>query len=360
MAELSDLSPYLCFKQSLMYAHHLEGIYRMHRDGKIDLRKDSDAREAVQQLTQRVDSDAGNMLRQALTFYDPTPIITEHQEYHYANSKGIVPRMRDGAMPGAKEIVRQLKTRNGKWANTGEVSRNLGRIDVGYGEVVYGVKYKTASIEYTSQELDSISFARSNNQFGLMIDTVADKRAAVDEAYQEAINEVMAFGIPGMSIYGLHNQPLITRVKAPFRPGATHTAQENIALFTFAIGLVYAITGSRHSINTVILDKDVDTELSMQVVGVNADKTTKQFIVENSSIKSFVTTPEAAVASRDRKPVMHFYLRDTDTEGIIPKAMTQIAMPTYTNGVWSINWDAAFSGVHSKRPYKHLILELPE
>lgn len=344
--------------KALQYATHLESVYQLHHDGKIDLRKDSDARDAVQRLT-HMDSDLGGMLSMALRSYDPRPVKTEFPEFNYADPSGIVPRLSDGKYVGKREIVKQVKTRKGKWANTGEVSRGLGRVDVGHSEIVYGVKYKTASIAYTSQELDQIYGAQQNNYIGLAIDTVRDKKEAVVEAYREVINEVMAFGIPGMDIFGFHNHPNVTRIKFPYRPGATQTPEQNIAAFTYAMGTGLDLSGGLHKFSTVVLDQNADNEMSMQFVGLNADKSVKQYIMENSSIKEFKTTPEAEFASRDRKPVMHFYLRDFDTEGIIAKVMTQIAMPTYENGEWRIHWDAAFSGVHLIRPYKHLILELP-
>ncbi len=345
--------------KALQQAHILHNLYQSHADGKINLRSDSEARNAIAKFT-RFDADLGGMLRQMLTHYVPTPILTETQEYHYADPLKIVTRMNDGALVGVNEITKMVQTDIGEWVSTGEVSRNLGRVDVGMHDIVYASKYKTASIGYTSQELDRISFGRQNNNIGMLVDTVSLKMGAVRRKYQKFLNETFAFGISGQPIYGLHTHPNVTRIKAPYRPGATHTAEENIALFTYAISVMRSLSMNLHAPDIVICPQSVEDELSMQFVGQNAQISTLAYIKANSTVKAFISTPEAEIASRSRGPILHFMYRDTDTQGIVTKAMTQLAMPTYSNGEWVINWDASVSGVHLDRPYKHLILELPE
>lgn len=344
----------------LRQAHALYGVIKKHEDGLVDLTNESQARNEIALLS-RQDADTGGMLRQLLTYYDPRPIVTEYQEYQYADPQGFVPRKADGMMVGVSEIVKTTITQTGRWASTGETSRNAGRVDVGRSEIIYASKYKTASIGYSSEELDRLQFAQmTSGRLGIFVDTVREKVQAATEKYQEFLNETMAFGIPGMDIYGLHTHPNIVRINnVPYRPGATRTPEENIALFTYAINVMNTLTKNRHSPDIVIGDRNARNELSMQFVGSNASISTLDYILRNSSIKAFISTPEAEIASRERGPILHFMRRDMDTEGMVTKAMTQIGPPNYHNGEWIITWDASVSGVHVTHPYKHVILELP-
>lgn len=344
--------------QSLIRAHSLYDVYKQHSDGLIDLHNDSDARQAVQ-LVSRNDADMGGMLRSMLTYYSPKVIRTEYKQTPYADPNGFVNRTNDGAMVGVSEIVRTVIGRSGKWASTGETSRNAGRIDVGMSEITYGSKYKTASIGYTSQELDRVYFASKNTaQFGVMVDVVAEKMNAVAQEYLNFLNEVFAFGMPNLDVFGLHTHPNIVRIKAPYRPGALRTPDENLALFTLAISVMNSISGNRYDPDIVIGPKSIANELSIQRQ-MGSDTSTLKYLTQNSSIKGYVATAETETASRSGGAILHFMRRDEDTQGIVTKSMTQLSTPTWHDGEWKISWDASVSGIHIDRPYKHVILELP-
>ena len=346
--------------KALQQGHDLYNIYLRHSDGLIDLTKHADAKNEIDRL-QRFDSEAAGMLRQALTYYSPKPIVTEYQQYQYADPGKIVPRSGDGAMVGVLEIVKSVYTDIGEWSPVGAISRNVGRVDVGMHEIVYGSKYEAASIAYTSQELDRIAYAKANaSTIGAMIDTVQAKMSAVSRAYLRLVNDIMAFGMPGDVVYGLHTHPNVTRIKCPYRPGALRTAEENIAIFTLAISIMNKISGNLYSPDIVIGPMTIMNELTMQRVGASSDLSTLEYIKKNSSVKAYVATKEAESASKSKGAILHFMFRDTDTQGLITKQMTQLAAPQFnTNGEWQVLWDASFSGVHLDRPYKHLILELP-
>lgn len=345
--------------QSLVRAQALYDVYKQHSDGVINLHNDSDARQAVQMVS-RNDADMGGMLRSMLTYYSPKVIRTEYKQNPYADPNGFINRINDGAMVGVSEIVKTVIGRAGKWASTGETTRNAGRIDVGMSEITYGSRYKTASIGYSSQELDRVYFASKNTaQFGIMVDVVAEKMNAAAAAYQEFLNEVFSIGMPSQDVFGLHTHPNIVRIKAPYRPGALRTAEENLALFTLAISVMNSISGNRYDPDIVIGPKSISNELTIQRVGASSDLSVLKYLAANSSIKGYVSTAEAETASRSGGAILHFLRRDDDTQGIVTKAMTQLSVPTWNNGEWKIHWDASVSGVHCDRPYKHVILELP-
>jgi Uncharacterized protein conserved in bacteria (DUF2184) len=343
----------------LQQAHILYDVYKRHNDGLLDLRVHSDAKTEIEKL-QHFDADVAGMLRQMLTYYNPKPIVQEFQQYKYADPQLIVPRSNDGAMVGVSEIVKQVQTDIGEWASVGSVSRNVGRVDIGTHEIVYGSKYKAASIAYTSQELDRVTYAKSNNSLGLMVDIVATKMGAVQRAYQRFINDAMAFGMPGYVVYGIHTHPNVTRIKAPYRPGALRTPEENIAIFSLAIEIMNIISANLYSPDVCIGPLSIMNELSMQRVGSSSDLSTLEYLKRNSATKAYIPTKEAETASRTKGSILHFMLRDTDTMGLVTKSMTQLAMPQFRNGEWEVVWDSSVSGVHMDRPYKHLILELPE
>ena len=345
--------------RALTQAHVLHQTFQSHADGLIDLHKDSDARSAIQEVT-RMDADTGGMLRSLLTYYNPKAILAEYRQIPYADPAGFVNRSNDGALVGVAEIVKTVKGRIGKWASTGETTRISGRIDINQSEIVYGSEYKMAWIGYTSQELDRAYFAsQSSAKFGLMIDIVADKMSAAQSAYQEFINDVMATGMPSRAIFGIHTHPNIVRIRAPYRPGALRTPEENLALFNLAISVMNNASGNRYDPDIVIGPRAILNELSIQRVGASSDLSVLKYLNANSSIKGYVATSEVETASRSGGAILHFMRRDEDTEGIVTKAMTQLSMPQYRNGEYQVYWDAAVSGVHVNRPFKHVILELP-
>lgn len=345
--------------QSLIQAQKLHDVFKQHSDGLINLHNDSDAHAAVQMLSHN-DSGLGGMLRTMLTYYSPKVIRTEYRDTPYANPLGFVSRTNDGTMVGVSEIVKTVIGRSGKWASTGEVSRNAGRIDVGMSDITYGSRYKTAAIGYSSQELDRVYFASQNTaQFGVMVDVVSEKMNAAAAAYQEFLNEVFSIGMPSQDVFGLHTHPNIVRIKAPYRPGALRTAEENLALFTLGISVMNSISANRYDPDIVIGPKAISNELTIQRVGASSDLSVLKYLAANSSIKGYVATAEADTASRTGGAILHFMRRDEDTQGIVTKTMTQLSTPTWNDGEWKINWDASVSGVHCDRPYKHVILELP-
>lgn len=346
--------------RALNQAHILHSTFQRHADGLIDLTDKSQAHSAVEQVS-RMDADTGGMLRSLLTYYSPTPIMTEYREIPYADPNGFVTRRNDGALVGAREITKTIKGRIGKWASTGETTRHSGRIDINQSEITYGSMYKTAWIGYTSQEIDQAYFASQNTaKFGLMIDIVADKMAAAGEAYQEFLNDVMAFGVPSRNIFGVHTHPNVVRIRAPYRPGAQRTVTENKALFTLAIDIMNKMSGNRHSPDIVLGPKSIENELTMQTHGTSSDLSTLGFIKKESSVKGYVSTAEADTASRTGGAILHFMKRTAaDTEGVVIKKMTQLSMPQYVDGEYKVSWDAAVSGVHTNKPFQHVILELP-
>lgn len=344
---------------ALHQAHVLHSVFQKHNDGLVDLTDDRQASDQVAQV-QRMDADTGNMLRTLLTYYSPKAIMTEYRQTPYADPMGFVQRSNDGALVGVSEIVKTVKGRTGKWASTGETTRNSGRVDINQSEIVYGSEYKTAHIRYTSQEIDRAYFASQNTaKFGMMIDIVNDKMQACREAYQEFLNDVMAFGIPSKGIFGIHTHPNVVRVRSPYRPGALRTAEENMALFTLAIAIMNTMSANRHDPDIVIGPRSIMNELTIQRVGASSDLSTLKYLQQNSSVKGYVPTAEAESASRTGGAILHFMRRDEDTEGVVTKAMTQLSVPQYLNGEWVVAWDAAVSGVHVNRPFKHVILELP-
>ena len=345
--------------RALTQAHVLHQTFQSHTDGLIDLHKDSDARNAIQEVS-RMDADTGGMLRSLLTYYSPKAIFAEYRQIPYADPNGFVSRLNDGALVGVAEIVKTVKGRIGKWASTGEVSRISGRIDVNQSEIIYGSEYKTAWIGYSSQEIDRAFFAsQSSAKFGMMIDIVADKMQAAKEAYQEFLNDVMAFGIPARSIFGIHTHPNIARIRAPYRPGALRTAEENLALFNLATNIMNSMSGNRYDPDVVIGPRSIMNDLNLQRVGASSDLSTMKYLNLNTSLKGYIATAEAETASRAGGAILHFMRRDEDTEGVVTKAMTQLSMPQWRNGEYQVSWDAAVSGVHVNRPFKHVILELP-
>jgi hypothetical protein len=345
--------------RALTQAHILHQTFQSHTDGLIDLRKDSDARTAIQEVT-RMDADTGGMLRSLLTYYSPKVIFAEYRQIPYADPAGFVSRSNDGSLVGVAEIVKTIKGRIGKWASTGETTRINGRIDINQSEIIYGSEYKMAWIGYTSQELDRAYFAsQSSAKFGMMIDIVADKMTAAAASYQEFLNDVMASGLPSRAIFGLHTHPNVVRIRAPYRPGALRTPEENLALFNLAISVMNSISANRYAPDLVIGPRAILNELSIQRVGASSDLSTLKYLNLNSSIKGYIPTSEAETASRSGGAILHFLLRDEDTEGLVTKAMTQLSMPQYRNGEYQVYWDAAVSGVHLDRPVKHVILELP-
>jgi hypothetical protein len=135
---------------------------------------------------------------------------------------------------------------------------------------------------------------------------------------------------------------------------------ENKALFTLAIAIMNQMSGNRHSPDIVLGPKSIENELTMQTHGTSSDLSTLEFIKRNSSVKGYVSTAETETASRTGGAIMHFMRRTaTDTEGVVTKNMTQLSMPQFVDGEYKVSWDAAVSGVHTNKPFQHVILELP-
>ena len=343
-----------------MEAHAIHNVFELHSDGRIDLNNAATQKQQFDQMAARFDSDSAGLLRNALTYYQPKMIVADYAETLYADPGGFVPRTADGTMVGVKEIVKTFVHQVGKWESTGEKNRTGGRIDVGMANITYGSKYKTASIEYSSEELDRISFAQMNGNAGVMIDLVQMKMAAVRDAYNRFINEVMAFGMPDSDVFGLHTHPNVLRIQAPYRPGSLRTRVQNISLFTLAINEMQRISANLFRPDIVIGPSSILTELQTQDTGTAGESSTLKFINDNTSIKAYIPTPEASIGARNGKEILHFMRRDQDTTGLITKTMTQLAVPTFRNGVWEIVWDASVSGVHVDRQFKHVIMELPD
>lgn len=345
---------------ALMQAHAIHNVFQLHSDGAIDLNNAMVQKQQFDQMAARFDSDSAALLRNALIYYVPKVITADYAETLYADPTGFVPRLSDGTMVGVSEIVKTFVHQVGKWESTGEKTRTGGRIDVGVANIVYGTHYKTASIEYSSQELDRISFAQQNGNSAMMVDLVQLKMGAVRDAYNRFINEAMAFGMPDRDVFGLHTHPNILRIQAPYRPGSLRTRVQNIALFTLAINEMQRVSGNLFRPDIVIGPSNILTELQTQDTGTAGESSTLKFINDNTSIKAYIPTPEASGGARNGKEILHFMRRDTDTTGVVPKVMTQLAQPVFDRGCWSIHWDASVGGVHVDRQYKHLIMELPD
>ncbi|MGD1852700.1 MAG: major capsid family protein [Leptolyngbyaceae cyanobacterium] len=305
----------------------------------------------------RLDAHSAGQLQEHLTLYSPEIIYEEYPEYKYA--AGLVP-IDAREYVGVERIKNTRITRVGKWGRASDASISKNPIDIGMDDVEYGNAYFDAFITFTTEELDRISFARQYQSMGAIVDTVAAKVRAVQEAYQELINRIMAFGSPRQGVYGLHTHPGVTKVRAPYKMGLTaSTPDQNIAILTEMIKIISRLSGQRSYINAMLTPKSLAIELGQQQRNTASDTSTlTSFLKSPDGLNIGVeATPEMDTAGPGKTTAIHAYRLDVSRlKGCIPKRMRQVTDPVYTNGVWRTDFDCSISGVHIVRPYDHVMI----
>lgn len=302
--------------------------------------------------------DAIGHLQEALTYYDPTLLRTEFQEYKYADPALLVPHNPMQA-PGLDSILKQWITRRGRWRMAAEATTNTPPLDIETRDIRYGFKYFEAHIEYTTRELDQIQTATQLNNVGLVIDRVQEKMRAVEEAYQETLNEVNSTGFPLLGMYGLHTHPNIQRIQSPNLLGLDRSSDENIAALTLISQRIRANSRQRSYADILVMPDGLAQELNQQKVGDSADRSTLDwFLAHDPWIQDIEITPEIETVGPNNSPIIHAYRRDPSrVECMIPKPMSQKSAPYQQNGRWRLDFDCQFGGVHVVRPYDHAIIE---
>jgi hypothetical protein len=309
-------------------------------------------------LETKFDAGVTGMLAQALRYYDPDLLRTEYQPFRYADPAGLVPE-NPTQMPGVDTVEKQWIDRVGAWKMVGPHSTNTEAIDVNMRSVRYGAKYFEAHIMYTTQELDRMAMARSQNNVGVIVDIVREKMRAVTEAYEQLRNSINSLGLPRQGIYGLHTHPNISRITAAYQLGLGQSAENNIAVLKDISTTIRRRSKQATAPNTLIMPDGLAQELSAQQYGTAGQISTLQWFLKNDMyIKDIEVTPEADTAGTGGVSIIHAYRREaTRIESMTPKRMTQKHAPYIDRGAWRIDFDAQLSGVHANRPLDHLIME---
>lgn len=159
----------------LLQGHYISNLFQSHLDGEIDLNTDRTRKDEFDKLA-HMDSEAANMLRQAYQYYSPKVIMAEFSKNVYADPNGFIRQPQIGGMVGVSEIVKTVMTDVGEWESPGEHNQAGGRVDVGLSNISYGSEYKNAHVQYTSQELDRMAYAKSANNMGVFLDIIAGKK----------------------------------------------------------------------------------------------------------------------------------------------------------------------------------------
>jgi hypothetical protein len=306
----------------------------------------------------KMDAGVSGMLAQALRYYDPNLLRTEYQQFKYADPSGLIPE-NPAQMPGVDSIEKQWIDRVGAWKMAGPQSTNTEAIDVNTRSVRYGAKYFEAHITYTTQELDRMAMARSQNSVGVIIDIVREKMRAVNESFEQLRNSINSLGLPRLGIYGIHTHPNVSRVTAAYQMGLARTAAENVAILNDIPVTVRRRSRQATYPDTLIIPDGLAQELSAQQYGDSGQVSTLQWFLKNNMyIKNIEVTPEVDTAGTGGTSIIHAYRRDPERiESMTPKRMTQKYAPYVDRGAWRIDFDAQLSGVHANRPLDHLIIE---
>jgi hypothetical protein len=216
---------------------------------------------------------------------------------------------------------------------------------------------------YTYSDDDIAAVAR----MGESID--AEKIYSINEAYNQSLNYLIAYGDPSIDMPGFINHPDALRSIAPFPINASSTPSQILGMMHDTVNSVPRLTKQAEQPNTLAMGtKELDyiSNLIVQIGSTALNKTVlQQFLDSNRYIKDVVGLNELDAETQAEeglgdKPIMISYRRDPKKlKAKIYQPLTFLESRRYGTDGWARPAKFKYGGVQLRRQFSMHIAELP-
>lgn len=266
-------------------------------------------------------------------------------------------------MPWAKYSTYRQESQTGRFSSIRNYSSSLPTVEV-QGEEFRTEIFKWGS-SYVWSDDDIAAFARAGGE-----PLESSKIYAIQEAYSQTLNKLIAYGDKTLNLPGFINHPDALRTISAFPLNASATSQQKLSVLNDCANTIVRYTKQIEKPDTLLMDVETYQHLTSEIILIGNTALNKtlleHFLDANPYIKDIGVANELSPDSFEevglprKRQIMAFKRDPLKVKALIYQPLTFLEARRMGVDSWSRAAVFKFGGVQLRRPFSMHIMELPE
>jgi hypothetical protein len=265
-------------------------------------------------------------------------------------------------MPWAKFSTYRQETQTGRFSSIRNYSSSLPTIEV-QGEEFRQEVFKWGSSYHWSDD-DIAAFARTGESLE------SSKIYAIQEAYSQSLNKLIAYGDPSLNMPGFVNHPDSLRTISQYPLNSSATSQQKLAVLNDCANTIVQFTKQIEKPDTLLMDVQTYQHLTSEIILIGNTALNKtlleHFLDANPYIKDIGVanelSPEAfeEVGLPRKRQIIAFKRDPLKVKALIYQPLTYLEARRMGVDSWTRAAVFKYAGIQMRRPFSVHVMELPE